>query len=296
MKNSNSINVDKYHEPVMVSEVIESLHLNNKSKHFNKFSKIIDATLGTGGHTQALVDAGGQVLGIEMDPKMLSVAKERLGSKATLVKGNFSEIEEIAKSNDFSKVDGVLLDLGVSNIHLKQDDRGFSFSNKDQVLDMRLDSEKQGVTASDLVNALDATQLTNLFAVVMSFNSSRKLAKKIVNNRPIKTVGDLVEISAEFKKNETLHPATLPMLALRIAVNSELENLKKVLPKAYNLLSEGGKLLVITFHSGEVDILKKYCRSANLQSDLVLPGEIEVERNPRSRSAKLWIITKIKKI
>lgn len=284
---------DKYHESVMVSEVLKHLDIVHKPASAKQGrGKYIDATLGTGGHAEAMVNAGGEVLGIEMDPKMLALAKKRLGEKAKLVLGNFLDIKKIAKENNFTDVDGILFDLGVSNIHLKKDVRGFSFSEKDQVLDMRLNPKKQGVTAKDLVNALDVTQLTNLFAHVMRFNVSRKLAKKIVENRPLETVGDLIKMSAEFGKNDSLHPATLPMLALRIAVNSELENLKKVLPKAYELLKVGGKLMVITFHSGEVDVLKKYCRSANIKSDLVIPSESEVITNPRSRSAKLWVITK----
>lgn len=273
---------NRYHESVLVKEVIESLHIKTGSR-------IIDATLGTGGHTEAIADAGGEVLGIEADPKMLEIAGDRLNGKAHLVLGNFSDIEKIAKDNSFTEVDGILFDLGVSNLHLKEDDRGFSFSDQNQVLDMRLNPETQGVKAADLLNVLDRTQLTTLFSKIMNPTDSKRIAARIVSTRPINTVGDLVGIMDGLSTKANLNPLTLPMLALRIAVNSELDNLDEVLPKAINLLKKGGRLLVITFHSGEEKIVQKYM---NDRLKVRLPGYAEVNKNVRSRSAKLYIYEK----
>jgi 16S rRNA (cytosine1402-N4)-methyltransferase len=275
--------MSKYHESVLVKEVIESLHLNTSSR-------VIDCTLGTGGHTEAIVSSGAEVLGIEADPKMLEIAKERLADKnAKLVLGNFDNLTKIAKENNFTEVDGILFDLGVSNLHLKEDERGFSFSNPDQDLDMRLNPDIQGVKASDLLNALDQTQLTALFERVLSHNESKRIASRIVTLRPIYKVSELIDVLKDIPHKEHLNPATLPMLALRIAVNSELDNLDKVIPEAISLLKKNGRLLIITFHSGEEEIVQKYM---NERSKIRIPSYSEINKNIRSRSAKLYVYTK----
>jgi len=272
---------NQYHESVMVREVIDNLHIK-------KGSLYIDATLGTAGHSLKIIEKGGKVLGIEADPKMLAIAKERV-LEGVFVLGNFSQIERIARENGFLDVDGILFDLGVSNLHLKSDDRGFSFTERDQVLDMRLNPESQGVSASDVLNVLDKTQLTNLFAKVMKFIEARKMAEKVINNRPVKTVGQLKDLAFGISRKPGLDSATLPMLALRMAVNSELENLSEALPKAFNLLKKGGRLLVITFHSGEDEIVKNFMGK---RGELILPSEEEIFENQRSRSARLRILRK----
>lgn len=276
----------QYHESVMVREVIKELHIK-------KGSLIIDATLGTAGHSLEILKAGGDVLGIEADPKMLSIAKGRV-PEGNFVLGNFNTIDRIASENGFTEVDGILFDLGVSNLHLKSDDRGFSFTERDQVLDMRLNPETQGVKAMDFLNALDKTQLTNLFLKVMKYKDAKKLALKIIDNRPVKTVGQLKDLAFGVSQKPGLDSATLPMLALRMAVNSELENLNEVLPKAYKLLKKGGRLLVITFHSGEDEIVEGFFKSKKLvgKTKLILPTNEEVFRNQRARSAKLRVLEK----
>lgn len=284
-KQSLASSAGKYHESVMVKEVLESLHLNTGSQR----CKYIDCTLGTGGHTEAIIKAGGDVLGIEADPKMLDIAKKRLKSSAKLVLGNFRDIEQIAKKNNFDKVDGILFDLGVSNLHLKDDERGFSFSDGEQDLDMRLNPEIQGVRASDLLNALDQTQLTSLFGKILSHNESKRIAGRIMSVRPINKVSELIKLLEGLPHKEKLNPATLPMLALRIAVNSELENLNEVILTAIGLLKKGGKLLIITFHSAEEKIVQKYM---NMRTKIRIPSYEEINRNVRSRSAKLYVYTK----
>lgn len=286
-KGSTYQNQGQYHESVMVNEVVDALHI----KRFAKGScKVIDATLGTGGHSLALMEAGCEVLGIEADPKMLAIAKKRVPN-GNFVLGNFVNIDIISGEKKFDQVDGVLLDLGVSNLHLKSDGRGFSFSDPSQILDMRLNPDLQGVRAADLLNALDKTQLTDLFSKVMKYPDAKRLAAEVVKNRPINTVDDLskvVEVTSLLAKRKSVNQMTLPMLALRIAVNSELENLEIVLKKAYDLLKKGGKLLVLTFHSTEDRIVEGFSKNQKV----VMPTEAEVFRNPRSRSVRLRVITK----
>lgn len=251
--------------------------------------RVIDCTLGTGGHTEALLNKGYEVLGIEADPKILEIAKKRLGNNAKLILGNFSNIDEIAKDNDFNEVDGILFDLGVSNLHLKDDNRGFSFTESEQELDMRLNPLDQGVRAMDLLNALNIGQLKELFNKVINLELATKWAKEVINNRPFKTVGDLKHIAYSMPHKASLDSATLPMLALRIAVNSEYENLEEALPKAFSILKFSGKLLVITFHSGEEKVLETKMGSMGY---VIYPTDEEVRSNPRSRSAKLHVYTK----
>lgn len=275
---------DKYHEPVMVSEVLA---------HLNKKKSVIDATLGTGGHSLKLLEAGVKVLGIESDPEILKIAKERLIKfNCQLIHGNFLDIDKVAHENGFNKVDGILFDLGVSNLQLMDDSRGFSFSNPNALLDMRIDKEGQEVTGAILLNALRKDQLENMFSKVLDLSSSRWLAKRVLEKReiePIKRVADFLEICGGLKGKARLNPATLPFLALRIAVNSELENLKEALPKAYDLLEVGGKLLVITFHSGEEEIVKSFSEDF---VGPIKPTMEEIARNPRARSAELFVLTK----
>lgn len=275
---------DKYHEPVMVSEVLA---------HLNKKKRVIDATLGTGGHSLKLLEAGVKVLGIESDPEILKIAKERLVKfNCLLVHGNFKDIDRIVKNNGFKKVDGILFDLGVSNLQLTDDSRGFSFSNPNALLDMRIDKEGQEVTGAILLNALRKDQLEDVFSRVLDLSSSRWLAKRVLEKReiePIKRVADFLEICGGLRGKARLNPATLPFLALRIAVNSELENLKEALPKAYDLLEAGGKLLVISFHSGEEEIVKSFSKDF---VGPIKPTMEEVANNPRSRSAELFVLTK----
>lgn len=277
----------KFHEPVMVREILEALHIK-------KGFKYIDATLGTGGHSLEILKLGGQILGIEKDPSILEIAKERLKAYPTpkLVLGDFVNIDRIAKEFGFDKVSAVLFDLGVSNLHLTDSTRGFSFQNPNSPLDMRIDPDVQGVKASDLVNALDKTQLTNLFARVMKYPDAKLLASRIIKTRPLTTVGDfLLVLNSQwlmFKKKK-LHPATLPMLALRIAVNNELENLEEALPKAYKLIEKGGTLAVISFHSKEDALVKRFF---GMRGKLILPSSHEIAKNPSARSAKLRVLTR----
>lgn len=293
------MNEVRYHESVMVREVTDYLHLK-------KGHSYIDATVGTGGYASEVVKNGGKVLGIDLDPKMLEITRRRLKACSTpfkLVCGNFKDIDEIARKEGMDKVDGIIFDLGVSNIHLMGELRGFSFNVPDSPLDMRLNPNSQGVTAADLLNGLREDQLTALFAKVFPFFKAKKLAKSIVGfreQRKFATVSDFQDALKDFRGKPGLNPATLPFLALRMAVNSELENLKEALPKAFSLLVKGGRLLILSFHSKEEEIVKDFFFSEErsnsgkiLTKMAILPQKEEVAKNLKSRSAKLWILEKL---
>lgn len=293
----------KYHESVLVDEAVSSLHIQKDAKY-------IDATLGNGGHTLAIIRAGGKVLGIDLDPNMLRMAGERLKDEGIdeesykLAGGNFTQIDSLAASNDWTEVAGILFDLGVSNIHLKDLERGFSFENPEADLDMRIDPDSQGVKASDLLNVLREDQLRDLFEITLDPGASKWITGRVMfsrNIKPIKTVGDVLEICEGLKSGKHgMSEATLPFLALRIAVNSELTNLEESLPKAFDLLSPEGRLVVISFHSKEDEIVKDFFKEKSLEGKAklitakpIMAGVSEVSVNKRSRSAKMRVLQKL---
>jgi len=287
------------HESVLIREVVEALHIN-KDRNY------IDATTGNGGHSAEILKNGGKVLGIELDPEMLKIAENRLKKEGfkdfKLVNGNFTNIDKFAKDAGLEKVDGILFDLGVTNLHLKDLERGFSFANPEAPLDMRINPELEGVKGSDLLNVLREDQLEDLFKITLDPGPAKWISGRVLHSRagkPISTVGDFLEISEGLKIGKSsLNEATLPFLALRIVVNSELTNLEEVLPKAFDLLKEGGRLVVISFHSGEDAIVKEFFRNKKLEgakmvtSKPIEAGEIEMGVNRKARSAKMRILEK----
>ena len=302
-----------YHEPVMVQEVLEffglAAHLNSQER-----KKIIDATVGHGGHTVKLCKKGVNILGLDTDTNSLEVAKERLDEACPpnhsrmvgsfkLVHSNFRKIDELAKKEGFGSVNGILFDLGVNTEQLMSESRGFSFSNPETKLDMRLDKENQAVTAADLINGLAERQLRDLFETTCEFHEAKKLAEKVVafrEKKRIETVGDFLEVIGE-KSGNKLHPATKPFFLFFMAVNSELENLEEALPKAFSLLEGGGRLVVISFHSGEDRIVKNFFKEKEekgfakvITRKPLEPTEAEVKTNPKARSAKARVLEKIK--
>ncbi len=305
-------NQEKIHRPVLLREVVKSFDLD--TAHLKRQVRIIDATLGSGGHSESLIKAGANVLGIEFDEEILQVAKRhllkacpsRLSRKAgrfKLVKGNFKDIDKIAKAEDFEGVNGILFDLGISSYHFASIKRGFSFREDWAPLDMRIDPNSQNVSASDLLYLLTGQQLIKLFGETMAEVEAKKLTREVVSKRKgkkIRNVGDFLDITQKvLKKRSKLHPATKAFLALRIAVNSELDNLRKALPKAFKLLKPAGKLVVISFHSGEDKIVKKFFQETKKAGQGVIvtrkpvtPDEEEIRYNPRARSAKMRVLQK----
>lgn len=312
------------HIPVLVKEVLYFLDVRPGRR-------FIDATVGGGGHTEAILKLGGEVLGIDVSQKALRLAEERIRKtrpgthhavhppKVRLVQGNFRDILQIAQNTGFKKVDGILFDLGVASFELSDPTLGLSFL-EDEPLDMRLDPTL-GVRACDLVNILPENELYKLFYEIAQEKYAWQIARAICIARSIKPfekTGELARLIEEIyggRKNakrktqnvkrfayhvSRLHPATRVFMALRIAVNLEFENLGRALPQALGLLKPGGKLAVISFHSGEDRIVKRFFKEEERKRTVrlltrkpVMPSSLEIKENPRSRSAKLRAIEKI---
>lgn len=290
------------HKSVMLTEIIECFEFNAPLKiHSRSF---IDATVGAGGHSYEIVKRGGKLLGIEADSEMIFYAlgklsracparKHNFASCFKLVQGNFRDIGTIARGANFTNVDGILFDLGISSVHLDNDERGFSFRNPLSALDMRLDIGSQNITASDFLNSFPKNKLREVFLATMPSFEVNRLVKQILNlrtQRKIESVGDFLEIIAASRlPTHKINVATRPFLALRMAVNSEVSNLEEALPRAYELLKPWGKLAIITFHSTEDRLVKLFFGK---NQEVIKVSEKEAFENPRARSAKLRILTK----
>lgn len=289
------------HVPVLLAEVLDALAPLPGAR-------ILDGTFGAGGYSRAILEAGASVIAVDRDPTVLPHV-ERLRAefpdRFQFAPGTFSELDELAGG----PVDGVVLDIGVSSMQLDQAERGFSFMN-DGPLDMRMTPE--GDTAADLVNTLDETDLANLLYLFGEERKSRRIAHGIVAaraNRPFESTTELARFieRAIGRKPGDAHPATRSFQALRIAVNGELDQLVEGLFAAERLLGEGGRLAVVTFHSLEDRIVKRFFdpeKGAPTQSRHLpqvkaeplrwepvrkaqKPSEAEIARNPRSRSSTI---------
>lgn len=285
-------------------------------------SRYIDGTLGGGGHTQGLLEASGpdgRVLALDRDAAALAQTQARLthlGDRLLCVQASFAALASVAPAYGFDQVDGVLLDLGLSSDQLDAADRGFSF-RFEAPLDMRFD-RSGGVTAADLVNDLPEAELADVLWGYGEVTNSRQLARWLAANRPIHTttqLADLVAQRANRRRQTRIHPATQVFQALRIAVNQELEALAAGLAATLPLLKPGGRLAVISFHSLEDRLVKRFLHTASrdcicpppqpvctcghratvrlVTRKAVQPGEAEIARNPRSRSARLRVAEKL---
>lgn len=302
-----------FHEPVLLRETVELL-APTPGKLF------VDGTLGGGGHSKALVDAGATVVGLDQDPDALDFARKRIGSaggRFQAVHANFSDLNEVLDGLGIGQIDGGLLDIGVSSWQIDSAARGFSFM-KNGPLDMRMNPDSQ-TTAADLVNHAGAEQLEGVFRKFGEEPAARRIAAMIVRERaakPFLTTFDLAQaVERTVPRHSKTHPATRVFQALRIAVNRELEVLEKALELFGARLKPGARLGVITFHSLEDRIVKTFfkTRSAEwidrpewpapranpqrifnlVKTKPVVAGEEEQRRNPRSRSAKLRIVEKL---
>ena len=290
-----------FHSSVLLKEVIESLNVEKDKKY-------IDATIGGGGHAVEILKNGGVVLGIDCDREAIEYVRGRWKIESrrwkikednlTLVRGNFRDIDKIAIENGFTKVAGIIFDLGVSSYQLETAERGFSFQ-KEGLLDMRMDQELH-VKAGDLIQVLKKGELYELFSKLGEESRAWQLSSRIVSARgikPIETTQDLANIIGSISKGfSKIHPATKMFQALRIAVNDELNALKEALPKAVELLEENARILVISYHSLEDRIVKKlFLEFEALRKGLaitkkpIVPSLFEIEKNRRSRSAKLRV-------
>lgn len=308
--NMPDIDAEKAHKPVMLHEVLNALEADQGGL-------FVDATLGLGGHSEAILEASPdtQVIGIDQDPAALELAAQRLarfGKRFRGVHANFSSIEKVAGAES---VDGVLADLGVSSMQLDSETRGFSF-RFDAPLDMRMDPSSGEPTAAELLATLDQEELANIIYRYGEERHSRRIARRIIERRgsgdPVETtfqLADLVKRSVPHSKKDRIHPATRTFQALRIAVNDELGIIETFIDDAVKVLKTNGILAIITFHSLEDRIVKQafqrlsgkclcppkipqcVCGAAKTVEILtrkpIVPSAIEQLENPRSRSSKL---------
>jgi 16S rRNA (cytosine1402-N4)-methyltransferase len=259
---------------------------------------VIDATLGGGGHAEALLEAGvAEVVGIDRDPSALATATERLhrfGGRFRAIRNRFSRLREVAEEAGVRSVGGVLFDLGVSSMQLDRPDRGFSY-RAGGPLDMRM-SGLGGRTAADVVNTYPEAQLARVIFEYGEERMSRRIARAIVRARSRAALQSADELAAVVagavpRRRGGPHPARRTFQAIRIEVNEELQELAASLPQAAELLEPGGRLVVIAYHSLEDRMVKRFLASDASIVPLVRrplrPSEDEVGRNPRSRSARL---------
>lgn len=277
----------------------------------------VDATLGMGGHAEAVLLKGAKVTGIDQDLDAIEIAKVRLakyGGEFKAIHANFSDIKQVIDS----EVDGILADLGVSSLQFDSETRGFSF-RFDAPLDMRMDTNSDKPTAAELLQTLSEFEIARVIYEYGEERFSRRIARKIVEKRelgkPVQTTKELVQLIGNSKSKEKIHPATRTFQALRIAVNGELEILQQFITDCIDILKPNGRLAVISFHSLEDRIIKQtfqkfagkctcppkfpqcFCGAEKkieiLTRKPVIPTELETIDNPRARSAKLRACLKL---
>jgi 16S rRNA (cytosine1402-N4)-methyltransferase len=306
------------HVPVLLEESIAALAPRRGGRY-------VDGTVGGGGHAEAILERSspdGRLLGLDLDPAALARARIRLsrfGDRVSLIHSTYVSIETIARWEGFAPVDGILLDLGLSSDQLESSERGFGFRSPGP-LDMRFDNRGNRPTAKSLVTTLSAGELTDILFRYGEEPRARPIARAIVESRrrqQIATTSDLASIveRATGHQRGRIHPATKTFQAIRIAVNEELTSLEAVLPQAIELLGDGGRLALITFHSLEDRLVKRFFReqAATCVCPPGLPVCVcgkkarihlinrrgvraspeEIERNPRSRSALLRVVEKL---
>ena len=281
------------HVPVLLDEVLEWLQIKPDGTY-------IDATLGAGGHSAAIAArlTSGKLISLDQDEQALALAAERLkrfGTTVKLVESSFSRIAEVVHELEIPGVDGVLADLGVSSMQLDQAARGFSFREAGP-LDMRMSSGDE-LTADEIVNQWSEKEIADTLYREAEEHDSRRIARAIVKARPIRDTAHLATVVAGARKQwgrQRLHPATKTFLALRIAVNREVEALGQFLSRTPATLNSGGRLVVLSYHSGEDRLVKRAFQEGERQGTLrvltrhvIQPKDGEISANPRSRSAKL---------
>lgn len=287
------------HIPVLLRPTLNLLALPTGAK-------VVDGTLGEGGHAREILEAvglNGKLLGIDADSENIGRARENLkkfGQQIIFVNDNFANLVKIVEENNFSPVRGILLDLGWSSAQFAKSGKGFSFQT-DEPLDMRL-SGKGDLTAEKILNEWTEAEIGRILREYGEEKNWRTIAKKVVGYRKdyeIKTTGQLVGIVGESRGRGKIHPATKVFQALRIAVNHELESLEQVLSQAIKVLAPGGRIAIITFHSLEDRLVKRFFQKENnknlkiiTKKPVIVTAE-EIAANPRSRSAKLRVAEKI---
>ena len=309
-----------HHYSVLLNETIENLNIRPDGIY-------VDGTLGGGGHSYQILKRlgeNGRLIGIDQDADAIEAASERLKEyqdKVTIVRSNYAQMTSVLQDLGIEKVDGIVLDLGVSSFQLDTPERGFTYRSEDAPLDMRMD-DRQSLTARDIVNDYSEMDLYRIIRDYGEDKFAKNIAKHIVAARqvkPITTTGELTEIIRESipmkMQVKSGHPAKRTFQAIRIELNRELDVLRDSLDGMIDILDDGGRLCIITFHSLEDRIVKTIFRKnenpCTCPSDFpvcvcgkkskgkvitrkpILPGETEMEENPRSKSAKLRIFERV---
>lgn len=302
------------HKPVLYQEIIHALQPRNSGRY-------VDGTLGAGGHARGILEAcapDGHLLGLDVDPQALALSRETLApyeGRIHLAQASHITLNEQLASLKWDAIDGIVLDLGASSMQFDNAERGFSFL-QDGPLDMRF-GPHLAMSAADIVNTYDERELADIIFKYGEDRDSRKIARAIVQNRPLHTTGELVAVieKASPRRGDKTHPATQTFQALRIVVNEELAAVEITLPQAIAALKSGGRCAVISFHSLEDRIVKEYFREQSkdlinppyekiyeverkavvklVNKKPILPTEEEVRENPRARSAKLRVVEKM---
>ncbi|MBM7560032.1 16S rRNA (cytosine(1402)-N(4))-methyltransferase RsmH [Marinitoga litoralis] len=291
---------DDYHKSVMVEEVLENLITKDDGIY-------VDCTAGEGGHIKAIYEktnGKAKLIGVDLDYEVLEIAEKRLkeiSDDIELFKSSYRDIDIVLYGLGIEKVDGFLMDLGVSTFQLKGENRGFTFM-QDEPLDMRMDPDSD-FTAWNVVNEYDQEKLSKIiFEYGEEFKFARKIARSIVNSRPINTTFELVEaikkaLPPKERYRRKRHFATKTFQAIRIEVNKEFDNIITALEKFPEFLNVGGRICVISFHSLEDKIVKNFFRNHEklklLTKKPILPKEEEIKENPRARSARIRVAERI---
>jgi 16S rRNA (cytosine1402-N4)-methyltransferase len=288
-----------WHEPVLAGAVIEWLRIRPDGTY-------VDATVGTGGHALGIAQrlTTGHLVGIDRDAQALEQARERLKEyerRVTLVQAEFSRIDGVTRELGLPPIDGLVADLGVSSLQLDTADRGFSFRQR-ALLDMRMD-QGQGLTGDEIVNRWSERELADLLFHKGEERDARRIARAIVRARSIRDTEHLATVVAGARKakgRQKLHPATKTFLALRIAVNREMEELEQFLLRAPATLASGGRWVILSYHSLEDRQVKQaFRRLADagqmtvLTKKPIVPPAEEIASNPRARSARMRVAEKI---
>lgn len=307
------------HKSVMPDEAVENLVVARDGIY-------VDATLGLGGHSRSILDyteGRCRVIGLDVDESAIDIAAETLSTyngRVIIRNSNFSDIDRVLNELNIESVNGIIADLGMSTYQIESSERGFSFS-RDEPLDMRMDARLR-FTAYDLVNEMSSDEIARVIRRYGEEKWARRIAQRIVSKRadkPISTSGELASLISEAIPRKfhprKIHPATRSFQALRIAVNNELENIQEFINKSVMLLNEGGRLVIISFHSLEDRIVKNAFQRLSspcvcppdmprcgcgkksvlkvLTRSPIVPGSEEIMDNPRSRSAKMRVAERI---
>lgn len=302
------------HKPVLYQEIIHALQPRNGGRY-------VDGTLGAGGHARGILEAcapDGQLLGLDVDPHALALARETLApyeGRIHLAQASHITLSEQLASLKWDAIDGIVLDLGASSMQFDNPERGFSFM-QDGPLDMRFGPHLT-MSAADIINTYDERELADIIFKYGEDRDARRIARAIVQARPLHTTGQLVAVieKASPRRGDKTHPATQTFQALRIVVNEELAAVEITLPQAVAALQSGGRCAVISFHSLEDRIVKEYFREQSkdlinppyeriyeeerkavvklINKKPILPTDEEIKENPRARSAKLRVVEKL---